>query len=135
MNPPRTKEPRRPTRRDGEPPWDNRPINPNRDARVSAAFDRGDSDNAFVEFIMDPEHPLPAWVRIGKLIAYRSDPDAVAKIVDITQDPQHVYEIAAEWIPDNEAGLLAGARIEYKWLSNTGEPDFETTFMPHEPKQ
>jgi hypothetical protein len=108
----------------------NRPFNPIRDARVAAAFDRGDEDNAFVEFIMDPDHPLPPWVRIGKLVAYRSDAGTVAKIVDITPDPQHVYEIVLEWVPYNDSGLEG--RTEYKWFTNTGEPDFERVFVAHD---
>jgi hypothetical protein len=101
--PPRTKEPRRPTRRTELRPW-----SPIRDDRIAAAFDRGDTDNIFfVEFVL----------------AYRSDAGARARIADITADPQHMYEIVVEGVPEK-------GRAEYKWFTNTGEPEFERIFMP-----
>ncbi len=120
---PRTKQPRMPSRRSDLRPW-----SPPWDKRVAAAFDRGDPENAMVEFMMDPAYPLPEWVRIGKLVCYRSNPGAVAKIVHIAADPQHIYCMTIEWVPDNEQGLEG--RTWYKWLTNTGQPDFEETFRP-----
>jgi hypothetical protein len=120
---PRTKEPRRPSRR-----TEHRPFSPIRDARVAAAFDRDDRDNAWVEFIMDPENPLPDWVRIGKRVAYRSNPSVISTIIDIVADPQHVYELIIEWTEYNSEGL--SGRVPYKWLTNGGEPEFERVFQP-----
>jgi hypothetical protein len=123
--PRRTKQPRMPSRR-----TESRPFSPPRDARVAAAFDRGDPTNAWVEFMMDPRHPLPDWVRIGKLVAYKSNPGVMLKIVNITADPQHVYEMTLEWEPNHEG--LEG-QTWYKWVSNAGEPDFEAIFGPGTP--
>lgn len=105
-----------------------RPWSPLRDERIAAAISRGDTDNIFFdEFVLDPNYPLPDWVRVGKLVAYRDDAGAVAKIADITPDPQHIYEMVIEWVPENERGLEG--RTFYKWLTDTGEPEFERIFM------
>lgn len=52
----RTKAPRRPTRRGSD---EQRPINPMRDARIAAAFERGDDRAALREFTGDPDAEFP----------------------------------------------------------------------------
>lgn len=103
-----------------------KPINPNRDARMAAAFDRGDPEAALREFTREPEppqYPIPDWCQCGRRVALRSDPSVTGIITNITGDPQHVYELTV---------ALDGFEGEapYKWLTNTGEPDFEVSFVP-----
>ena len=111
--------------------WGNRPINPNRDARVAAALERGDPDAAWHEFTREPEppkYPIPPWCQCWKRVVYRNDPNGpVLMIMHINGDPQHAYEFTLQW-EENEQGLTGS--FGHKWLTNTGEPDFEATFAP-----
>jgi hypothetical protein len=120
--PVRTKPPRRASRRDGSgpPPWtkeDARPFDP-----TEPEFEPADPEAT------RSTPTFPEWAKLGSRVALRAEPGALATVVAIEPDPQHVYELTLEWGPGNDSGL--SGRVPYKWLTSTGKPDFERIFIP-----